>query len=360
MDDRVIHFRVGLFVVIVVTALMTLFMVYLFGEFPHQGQKTVYVRFADVTGVTPETPVRKNGILIGRVRRMQPVEEGVVLTLGIDPRWKLLESEVCRIGSDNLFGDSVLEFVHSGEHGASNREIQDGEYLNGLVASDPLDAMRVVVDMKEEFHEALLSIRAAGEEVGNVAETMGQIVSTNQDQFNRILGRTEKALGRFDTTMVAINQVVGDEDIQYSLGEALEGIPTLVGNANRVVESVQRVLDEAESNLMNIRGITKPLGEQGDQIVGNIASSAARLDELLLTLNSFGNRLNSNEGTIGQLIYNPELYQRLNRAAQNIEELTNDLEPIINDARVAVDKVARNPRILGVQGALQRRTSGVK
>lgn len=360
MDDRVIHFRVGLFVVIVVTALMTLFMVYLFGEFPNQAQKTIYVRFADVTGVTPETPVRKNGILIGRVRGMQPVKDGVVLTLGIDPRWKLMESEVCRIGSDNLFGDSVLEFVHSGERGASNREIKDGEYLNGLVASDPLDAMRVVVDMKEEFHEALLSIRAAGEEVGSVAETMGKIVSTNQHQFNRILGRTEKALGRFDTTLVAINQVVGDEDIQYSLGEALEGIPTLVGNANRVVESVQRVLDEAESNLMNIRGITKPLGEQGDQIVGKIASSAARLDDLLLTLNTFGDRLNSSEGTIGQLIYNPELYQRLNRAAQNIEQLTNDLEPIINDARVAVDKVARNPRILGVQGALQRRTSGIK
>ena len=360
MDDRVIHFRLGLFVVIVLTALTSLFMVYLFGELPNRGRKTVYVRFDNVTGVTEETPVRKNGILIGRVRQMQPVESGVVVTLSIDPRWKLLESEVCRIGSDNLFGDAVLEFVSTGERGASNREIQNGEYLNGLVASNPLDAMRVVVDMKEEFHEALLSIRAAGEEVGTVAESMSTLVSNNQDKFGQILGKTEQALGRFDTAMVSINQVVGDEDIQYALQDALEGIPKLVTNAGTLLESVQRVLNEAESNLENIRGLTKPLGDQGGEIVGKLASSAGRLDDLLLTLNSFGNKINSGQGTIGQLAHNPELYQKLNRAAQNIEQLSRQLEPIINDARVAVDKVARNPRILGVQGALQRRTSGIK
>ena len=360
MDDRVIHFRLGLFVVIVTTTLMALFIVYLFGELPSRGQKTIFVRFDNVTGVTEETPVRKNGILIGRVRKMQPVEKGVVLTLAIDQQWKLQESEVCRIGSDNLFGDSVLEFVSSGVAGASNREIQDGEYLNGLVASNPLDAMRVVVDMKEEFHSALLSIRAAGEEVGSVAENMSVVVANNQDQFGRILGRTEKALGRFDTAMVSINQVVGDEDVQFAFEEALEGIPKLVTNAGNLVDSVQRVLDEAEGNLINIRGLTGPLGEQGDVIVSKLTSSAGRLDELLAEFQTFGDKLNSGQGTVGQLVYNPELYNNLNRAAQNIEQLSRQLEPLVNDARVVVDKVARNPRMLGVQGALQRRTSGIK
>ena len=194
MDDRIIHFRVGVFVVIVATALMTLTLVYLFGELPGHSRKLIYVRFDDVTGVTPETPVRKNGILIGRVRKMMPVEEGVVLTLAIDREWKLFESDVCRVGSDNLFGDSVLEFVSGGTPGAATRETQDGEYLNGQVASNPLDAMRVVVDMKKEFNNALLAIRTAGEEVGGVAESLNQVVASNQHQFNRILGQTETAL----------------------------------------------------------------------------------------------------------------------------------------------------------------------
>lgn len=359
MDDRVIHFRLGLFVVIVVTALMSIFMVYVFGGLPTQGQKTVFVRFDDVTGVTEETPVRKNGILIGRVRKMQPVEDGVVLSLSIDARWKLTEADVCRIGSDNLFGDSVLEFVSTADRGGSSREIQHGEYLNGVVASDPLDAMRVVVDMKEEFHEALLAIRAAGEEIGTVAETMGGVVTNNQDQFGRILGRTEQALGRFDTAMVSINQVVDDE-FAYDVGEALKQVPELIANVNALAKSTKRVVEEAETNLQNLRGVTEPLRDHGGAIVAEINSSVARLDELLLTFQTVGEKVNSGEGTIGQLVHNPELYQKLNRAAHNIEQLSRQLEPIVNDARVAVDKVARNPRILGVQGALQRRTSGIK
>ena len=360
MDDRIIHFRLGLFVVIVATALMTLFMVYLFGELPSRGQKTVYVRFDDVTGVAVETPVRKNGILIGRVHKMQPVDNGVVLSLAISPKWKLLESEVCRIGSDNLFGDAVLEFASSGVRGASNREIQDGEYINGLVSSNPLDAMRVVVDMKEEFHDALVSIRAASQEVGHVAEGMHGVVANNQEQFSRILGRTEQALGRFDTAMVSINQVVGDEDMQYALEDALEGVPKLITNAGNVLGKVQKVLDEAEANLVNIRGFTEPLRDQGGTIVEKLNSSAGRLDELLVEFQSFGKKLNSGEGTVGQLVHNPELYQNLNRAAQNIEQLSRQLEPIVNDARVAVDKVARNPGVLGVKGALQRTNTGIK
>lgn len=360
MDDRGIQFRLGLFVVIATTALMTIFLVYLFGELPSRGRKTIYVRFDNVTGVTEETPVRKNGILVGRVRKLQPVENGVVLTLYIDPRWKLFESEVCRIGSDNLFGDSVLEFVSSGVRGASSREIQDGEYLNGVVASNPLDAMRVVVDMKEEFHNALLSIRAAGDEVGGMAENLSLVVAENQDKFGQVLGRTEQALGRFDTAMVSINQVVSNEDLQLALEEALEGVPALMQNAGSLLESVRRVTDEAERNLIHLRGFTEPLGGQGETIVNKLNRSAGRLDELLAEFQSFGEKLNSGQGTVGQLVHNPELYQNLNRAAQNIEQLSRQLRPIVNDARVAVDKVARNPRLLGAQGALQRTTSGIK
>lgn len=360
MDDRVIHFRLGLFVVIVATALMALFLVYLFGELPSSGQQTVYVRFGDVTGVTEETPVRKNGILVGRVGKMTPIDNGVVVSLAIDPQWKLHENEICRIGSDNLFGDSVLEFVSSGDPNASSREIQDGEYMKGMVASNPLDAMRVVVDMKEEFHNALLSIRTAGEEVGTMAESMNVLVAGNQKQVSDVLGRAERAFGRFDTAMVSIKQVADNEDLQLALEEALEAVPQLVGDAGNLLKSVKSVTDQAEVNLINLKGLTGPLGEQGGVIVEKLNQSASRLDSMLVEFQAFGEQLNSSEGTIGQLVHNPELYQNLNRAAQNIEDLSRQLRPIMNDARVAVDKVARNPRMLGVQGALHRRTSGIK
>jgi phospholipid/cholesterol/gamma-HCH transport system substrate-binding protein len=36
----------------------------------------------------------------------------------------------------------------------------------------------------------------------------------------------------------------------------------------------------------------------------------------------------------------------------NVNELTRRLEPILNDARVFSDKIARHPEVLGVRGAI--------
>ena len=42
----------------------------------------------------------------------------------------------------------------------------------------------------------------------------------------------------------------------------------------------------------------------------------------------------------------------------NVEDITWKLRPIVDDARVISDKVARDPSILGVRGVLDRRPVG--
>ena len=54
-----------------------------------------------------------------------------------------------------------------------------------------------------------------------------------------------------------------------------------------------------------------------------------------------------------------ELYQNLNRAAINVERISRQLRPIVNDVRIFTDKIARDPGRLGVRGAL-RKPTGIK
>jgi phospholipid/cholesterol/gamma-HCH transport system substrate-binding protein len=49
----------------------------------------------------------------------------------------------------------------------------------------------------------------------------------------------------------------------------------------------------------------------------------------------------------------------MNRAAKNIDELTRQLKPILDDARVFSDKIARHPESLGVRGVIDRKP-GIK
>src|SRR5208283_2529760 len=113
MNERIMQFRVG--VMILATALIALILVLLFmGSTPLlHGTYTIYIKFADAPGVTRDTPVRKAGIRIGRVRNVQFADDdtGVIVTAEIDRDRHLFSNEQCKATSSLLMGDATLEFV---------------------------------------------------------------------------------------------------------------------------------------------------------------------------------------------------------------------------------------------------------
>ena len=112
MDERVLRFRVG--VVVLAAAVITCILIMLLGEGQaiFQRRYTIYLKFPQAPGVTIDTPVRKHGVLIGRVSDVKLLEEGgVLLKVWIDSRYTLHRSEVPRISTSSLLGDAVVEFV---------------------------------------------------------------------------------------------------------------------------------------------------------------------------------------------------------------------------------------------------------
>jgi phospholipid/cholesterol/gamma-HCH transport system substrate-binding protein len=117
--------------------------------------------------------------------------------------------------------------------------------------------------------------------------------------------------------------------------------------------------NRANTNLANIEKFTKPLGERGESIVTNIDSSIETVDSLLSQLNEMSERLNNSDGTLGKLVRDDELYVRLNNAAASVEQVTRDARPIVDDLKVFAQKIADDPRQLGLKGMIDRRPSGV-
>ncbi len=363
MEERVLQFRVG--VLVAATVIIAVILVVIFEELPRGlgGRKTVYIHFSSAPGVTVNTPVRKSGILVGRVTNVELEDEGgVLITARLDSNRTVKKNETCRIKTGNFLGDAMLEFVR-GDPGLSDQPLEDGAYLDGIVAQDALsmmgDAMQVFTTLATDLRVALTSIEDAGDEIGLVARNLNVLVVNNQDQFNRIMSKTETALGRFDTTMVAVQDVVTDEELMLKLKLALDEVPQVLSDASNLIAGLSRVADEAEQNLVYLQGLTKPLGERGSEIASSLEQSLARLDGVLLELQQFSKAINNSEGSLGQFVHNPDLYQRLNNAAGNVEDLTYRLQPVVENARVVTDKLARNPgRIL--RGAVGRQQSGLK
>jgi phospholipid/cholesterol/gamma-HCH transport system substrate-binding protein len=364
MNERVIQFRVG--VVVVAATIITGILVMLFGEARTlvQGQYTILLRFDRAPGVTVDTPVRKHGVLIGRVSNVELLDEGgVLLTARIDEGRRLYQNEVCLIRTSSLLGDAVLDFVPSDEAGARGALIQDGDLLaDGVVASNPLD---VLTDLEDNLESAVGAIESAATEVQSLAQNVNSIVTDNDDQFRRIMDKSEMALDQFNRTMTTIDDLVGDEELRERLKQSLEDLPNIFTDVRTTLQKTQetmagfdRVSVRAERNLENLEKFTQPLGQRGEDLVAGIATSIDNLDALTGQLVTFSESLNEREGSLGRFIHDRELYDRLDEAVRNVNLASRRIRPILDDVRTFTDKIARDPRQLGVKGALDRRPLG--
>jgi phospholipid/cholesterol/gamma-HCH transport system substrate-binding protein len=368
MDERVLQFRVG--VVVLASAIVAAILVMLVGAVPNPLQRkyTVYVGFPTAPGVAADTPIRKDGVLIGRVSNVKLLDGGgVVVTLRIDGQYKLQKTDIVRITNASILGDAIIEFVPSGQVAATSDVLQDGDFrADGIVSANPLEAFNVLLNLEKDLTSAVRSIDTAGQEVAVGARNLNTIVTNNEDQLQRLLVKSEGALDNFNKAMVSINAVVGDEELAAAMKQTFKEMPETFAQAKQTLTEareafggIKEMSSRANTNLANIEKFTKPLGERGENIVSNIDSSIETIDALLTNLNAMSENLNNSDGTLGKLVRDDELYNRLNNAAISIEKVTRDARPIVDDLKVFAQKIADDPRQLGLKGMIDKRPTGV-
>ena len=351
MSDRVMQFRVG--VMVLATAIIAGILVVLFGDLPSLVQSTYPLRmsFSDARGVSSGTPVRKNGILVGRVGSVTLDERGGVLVVAdIDSYVPVYRDEQARIAT-TILGDAEIQLV-PGRVVPPRQRVAADETIVGAVSRDPFEAFAT---LEPKVSTALESLTQASESVSRLSDNLDKILLGEDDSFEKMMRKTEATLDAFGLAMNNINDVLGDPTARAKLKETLTGLPDVMADLRKTVQGIGETVDTADRNLRNLEGLTKPLGERGAGMVAQIDRTIGRLDETLQQAASFSKALNESEGTLGKLVHDPKVYDDLAQAAANVNRLTRELRPIVDDVRVFTDKIARHPEQLGVRGALDRR-----
>ena len=351
MNDRVMQFRVG--VVVLATAIIAGILVVLFGDLPSLVQATYPLKmsFADARGIATGTPVRKNGILVGRVASVELDERGgVSVRADIDSYVPIYKDEQPRIVS-TLLGDAEIQLV-PGTIRPPRQRLGKDEMLVGAVSRDPFE---VFATLEPKMGSALDSLAEASAAVTKLSSNLDKLLLGEDDKFEQMVRKTEAALDSFSLAMANINDVMGDPNARAKLKETLNGLPDVIADLRTTVKGIGTTVDTADRNLRNLEGLTKPLGERGEGMVAQVNQTIGRLDEVLQQAAFFTKALNESQGTLGKLVRDPKVYDDLAQAAANVNGLTKELRPIVNDVRVFTDKIARHPEQLGVKGALDRR-----
>ena len=132
-----------------------------------------------------------------------------------------------------------------------------------------------------------------------------------------------------------------------------------IEETRETVASTRQMMEGMNRNLVNLSQVTEPLGKRGEQLVSKLDSSLSKFDQFLSELNSFAKMVNQKEGSLQKLMSDPSLHDQLVRSSESANLLMRNLEPVLRDLREFSDKVARNPEVLGLGGAV-RPSTGLK
>lgn len=318
------------------------------------GQRTVKIQATRAPGVGRNTPVRRDGVLIGRVEGVEPVRGGVLITAKVTPDNPVLVSDEAQIRPSSLFGDAVIDFTQ--DPNGDPTPVVPEMFIRAESAPDPLAAL---TELQVEVAPAIQSLGRAGDSVTLLAERINGALGDDLsgDELSQMITHLDEAAIAFTATMNSVNAVVGEDDSQERLRQALRDFPELIANlrdaastADNTFRSLDSAVISATANLKNIEALTEPLGEKGAELVQLLTSSLENLDLVLADARRFAASLNNGEGSLGRIVNERELYDNLNTTVYNanqtivrINELAKQLRPILGDVRVVTDKVAREP-----------------
>src|SRR4051812_25730499 len=218
MNERQMQFRVG--VVVLATIIIGGLLATLSGPVSTSwlpwGRRTyeVGIKVDKAPGVDQNTPVRKNGILIGRVKSIEEQPDGMLLKAEINSNRPLYAEYEPHIRT-TVIGDATIDFEFDFKHkrlAPDAQRVPEGYEFRGAADESPFDAIAKFGDLQQDFAQAARSLNQAGTEVSKMAAKLNDAMGDerNQGKLSHLVETTDRAMKQFETTLTAFNEILGD------------------------------------------------------------------------------------------------------------------------------------------------------
>ncbi len=278
----------------------------------------IYAVFDSVAGVDLKTPVKIAGVTVGTVERIDLSDTKARLTLRIKPNVKIREGAQTLIRSAGLLGEKYIEIINpEGEQSGTLSESPGQD--ESPPASKPSSWLTPDRFMKEiaEWFESLgpgsaYADEASGQEPakkdtfvkeGEVIKQKGK--SADMDQLINQLNAISEDLKAVSHTL---KEALGTKEGERSLKEIIQNIQELTKNLNNIVKENKGNLNKTVTNLEEF---SQSLKESGPP--------------LMEKLNQIAEKIEKGEGTVGKLIHDEELYNRLNSTIDDVKQVTEKI-----------------------------------
>jgi phospholipid/cholesterol/gamma-HCH transport system substrate-binding protein len=234
----------------------------------------------DAGGMRRGDPVRMRGVNIGRIQRFDIQPGGVAVRLEIEGEYDVPSGSRVVIRSGDLLGGMVAEVIP----GTGAGTLGSGDVVQGSSAAGFANIGNLQAQAETVLRQAQLLL----------SPTTAEAVRSGALNLDRTLAQTEALIG---------GQRAEIEGLVASLRRSAAGLEAGTAGGADVARAAAR-LDSLVSRL--------------DTASAHLTRSGAALEATLA-------RIERGEGTLGRLVVDPALYERLHAAAAQIEALAEDM-----------------------------------
>ena len=257
------------------------------------GSRTFKVEYARIGGLSESSTVTINGLKVGKV-------DNIEFDTSLEKRGHLLVTFII---------DNDFEF--------SKRSIVK------IYSPNPLSGSNLAIIPDYEGDMAISGDLLQGEMEESLFTSIGE-------RLNPLQQKIESVIVRADTLFSGLNKVLNEKTIDEINGSVSDLGATIAAIRKTIVSVNAMVLDNQQNlkhTLENTKNITENFSKVSDSInaidFGKIINKA---DEAVSNFNEMSKKINSGEGTIGQLINDKRMYDNLEAATRELEQLLRDIK----------------------------------
>ncbi len=265
---------------------------FLKGENLLDNSRTFYAVYDDVEGLSPSSEVTINGLKVGTITGIDFLNESgdLLVTFTVKNDFPFSKSSEALIYGGSIIGGKSLAIVP--KYDSSIGVAKSGDTLQG--------------DKEEGIMELV------------------------NDRLTPLQKKLENTIVSADSMLTAITEIL-DDSTRNNIRGTFRNLDATVSSfqitANELQGIVQGNSEKLDRTFTNLDEMSGNFNKFSDTLTNmNISKITNDLEKVIADFEGISNKLNSKEGTAGKLLNDDAVYNNLDRATQQLEELLQDVK----------------------------------
>lgn len=277
---------------------------FLSGKNLFEKSRTFYAVYDDVDGLMSSRPVFINGLKVGQVEQIyfHPDNSGrLIVKMTVSNDFNFPKTTTAKVVSD-LLGDKTIDLI-LGEGGPA---AETGDTLGS----------QIELSLAEEVNRQVAPLKSKAEKLIGSIDTVLILVSGFLNEDTK--GNFQETFNSLRRSFVVLENTI--KTVDNTVTESQDDLKSVIENIASIADNLEKNNEDLTNIFGNISSVTDSLAKV------NLAETFTSLDKALVSAEQIMTKINDGEGSAGKLINDPELYQNLENASQQLNDLLLDVK----------------------------------